>query len=94
MFNNHVDLDQPAEYEIKIQGRLCGASENQSAADWFVGQWSCVVESGEDGDPVSVLVGIVPDQAALHGLLAHIRDLGLTLLSVDCRSGRKPSAGK
>jgi hypothetical protein len=34
------------------------------------------------GDGTTLLVGSVPDQAALHGLLARVRDLGLTLLAV------------
>jgi hypothetical protein len=36
-----------------------------------------------DADGATVLVGCVRDQAALHGLLMKVRDLGLTLLSVD-----------
>jgi hypothetical protein len=36
-----------------------------------------------DADGATVLVGFVRDQAALHGLLVKVRDLGLTLLSVD-----------
>jgi hypothetical protein len=35
------------------------------------------------GDDETLLTGPVPDQAALHGLLAWIRDLGLPLLSVE-----------
>jgi hypothetical protein len=37
-----------------------------------------------DDDGTTVLVGPVRDQAALHGLLGRVRDLGLTLLSVAC----------
>jgi hypothetical protein len=36
-----------------------------------------------DADGATVLVGFVRDQAALHGLLARVRDLGLTLVSVN-----------
>jgi hypothetical protein len=37
-----------------------------------------------DVDGTTVLVGPVPDQAALHGLLGRVRDLGLTILAVYC----------
>ena len=40
-------------------------------------------EHGEDGTPITVMVGEVLDQAMLHGLLAKIRDLGLPLLAVN-----------
>jgi len=83
MFNLHVGVDQPAEYEIKIQGRL-----EDNLADWFTGEVSCRYERGEDGEHLTVLTGTVADQSALHGLLNAIRDLGLTLLYVDCFSGR------
>jgi hypothetical protein len=42
----------------------------------------------EDG--TTVLTGPVPDQAALHGLLMKMRDLGLTLLSVNQRGVQEP----
>jgi hypothetical protein len=43
------------------------------------------VSHGEDG--TTTLTGLVQDQAQLHGLLAKIRDLGVTLIQVDvCRS--------
>ncbi len=83
MFNLHVGQDQPAKYEIKIQGRL-----EDNLADWFVGEATCRYESGEAGERLTVLTGVIMDQSALHGLLKAIRDLGLTLLYVDCLSGR------
>jgi len=58
-------------YEIRIQGRL---DERWSA--WF----DELTLSHEDG--TTVLRGPVTDQAALHGLLHKLRDLGLPLLSV------------
>jgi hypothetical protein len=45
----------------------------------------------EDG--TTLLVGPIPDQAALHGLLSRVRDLGLTLLAVTCiGSERHPAS--
>ena len=59
-------------YEIRIQGRL-----DQRWTSWFEGM-SLVTRT----DGTTVLTGRVADQAALHGLLHKLRDLGLPLLSV------------
>ena len=59
-------------YTIRIQGRL----ERRWSA-WFDGM---TLTSGVDGS--TVLRGRVSDQAALHGLIQKVRDLGLTLLEV------------
>jgi len=59
-------------YEIRIQGIL---DERWSA--WFGG-----LEVRSEGEDVTLITGLVPDQAGLHGLLTRINDLGLTLLSV------------
>jgi hypothetical protein len=63
---------EPGWYRIRIQGRL-----DQRWSSWFDGM---SVTRGEDGS--TVLRGRVGDQAALHGLLQRVRDLGLTLLEV------------
>ena len=63
----HGDL-----YEIRVQGRL---DDHWSA--WFDG-----LDLLRTGDGDTVLRGLVPDQAALHGLLHKLRDIGLPLLSV------------
>jgi len=60
-------------YRIRVRGHL---DEPRSA--WFDGL--AVVPSGDDE---TVLAGALPDQAALHGVLAKIRDLGLPLLSLN-----------
>ena len=60
-------------YQIKVQGHL-----GHQWADWFEG---LVITLEEDG--TTVLTGPVVDQAALHGLLKKVRDLGLTLISVN-----------
>lgn len=59
-------------FEIRLQGHL-----DTSWANWFEGM---VITLTEDGD--TVLTGPVADQAALHGLLKKVRDLGMPLLSV------------
>ncbi|HEY6607858.1 MAG TPA: hypothetical protein VI277_01555 [Candidatus Limnocylindria bacterium] len=59
-------------YEIRLAGRL-----DRRWASWFDG---LVITSQADGS--TVVAGPIPDQAALHGVLQRVRDLGLTLLSV------------
>ena len=59
-------------YEIHIKGHL---SANWS--DWFDGLSVTNLEQGE-----SLITGPIPDQAALHGLLARVYSLNLTLLGV------------
>ena len=59
-------------YRIRIQGRL----ERRWSA-WFDGM---TLTPGDDGS--TVLHGTVSDQAALHGLIQKVRDLGLPLLEV------------
>lgn len=59
---------------IRIKGRL-----DPAWADWFEG---LAVSTDENGD--TLVSGLVPDQAALHGLLKKVRDMGRPLLSVSC----------
>jgi hypothetical protein len=59
-------------YEIRIKGHLAS-----SWSETFEGMQLTLTRDGE-----TMLTGPVTDQAALHGLLARIRDLNLTLLSV------------
>ncbi len=59
-------------YEIKVKGNL-----GEHWSDWLGG-----LEITQDKQGNSLLIGVVPDQAALHGILNQIRDLGLTLISV------------
>jgi len=60
-------------YEIRVKGILDGR--------WTA--WFEDLQVGSDGDE-TVICGPVADQAALHGLLAKVRDLGLFLISVRC----------
>ncbi|MBZ5201984.1 hypothetical protein HU147_12210 [Planomicrobium chinense] len=66
------DYETPEWYEIRLKGHL-----NDRWADWFEG-FSFTLES----DGTTILSGVVADQAALHGLLRKVRDLGLPLISV------------
>ena len=59
-------------YRIRVRGHL-----HNRWSEWFGG---LAVQRQEDG--TTVLVGPVVDQAALHGVIIRIRDLGLPLLSV------------
>ena len=70
-------MDKPHIYRITIGARL-----DKKWSTWFNGM-AMVSERDNSGQPVTVMTGMVADQAALHGLLAKIRDLGLTLVSVE-----------
>lgn len=60
-------------YQIRIKGHL-----GRQWTDWFGG---LTITLEEEGD--TLLTGPVIDQAALHGLLKKVRDLGMPLLSVN-----------
>ena len=66
------DHHEPERYEIRIKGHL-----DDKWADWFEGLTLTLEDNGE-----TLLTGPVVDQAALHGLLRKVRDLGMPLLSV------------
>ncbi len=67
-----TDPNQPIVYQIRIKGHL-----DREWTDWFDG---LTITLEEDGD--TLLTGSVVDQAALHGLLKKVRDLGLPLVSI------------
>ncbi len=64
--------DQHPCYEIRLKGHL-----DDRWVEWFEG---LTITLEEDGD--TLLTGLVIDQAALHGLLKKVRDLGMPLVSV------------
>lgn len=59
-------------YQIRVRGQL-----DRRWSDWFDG-FEIVPDDGD-----TILTGTVVDQAALHGILAKIRDLGLSILLVE-----------
>jgi hypothetical protein len=69
-------LDQAAVYQIKVQGQL-----DMGWSEWF-NDMDVAFEHQAGHAAITTLTGTVADQAALHGLLDRIRDLGLPLLLV------------
>ncbi len=75
MSDTHVSSDtrrEPVQYELRLKGHL----EARWAA-WFGG-----LSLTQESDGTTVIRGAVIDQAALHGLLSKVRDLGLPLIAV------------
>jgi hypothetical protein len=70
---NCRELDRQQVYQIRVKGALDG-----QWSDWFGGLTIAPQANGE-----TLMTGPVADQAALHGLLNKIRDVGLPLLSVN-----------
>ena len=73
-FDPKTNPVEPTVYQIRLKGHL-----GREWTDWFEGL-SITLE--EDGD--TLLTGPVVDQAALYGLLRKARDLGMSLLSINC----------
>ncbi|PKN97331.1 MAG: hypothetical protein CVU42_16470 [Chloroflexi bacterium HGW-Chloroflexi-4] len=75
MSENHTspqDHHEPGVYEIRIKGHL-----DNKWTDWFEGLTITLEDNGD-----TLLTGPVVDQAALHGLLKKVRNLGMPLVSV------------
>jgi hypothetical protein len=67
-----TDPGQPMVYQIRIEGHL-----GRQWTDWFGGLTITLEDNGD-----TLLTGPVVDQAALHGLLKKVRDLGMPLVAV------------
>ena len=77
------EQDQAGLYEIRLKGHL-----DDKRAEWFEGLTITRADTGE-----TLLRGLVVDQAALHGVLRKVRDLGLPLIAinqVDPKQTNKP----
>ncbi|MEJ2734480.1 MAG: hypothetical protein P8189_13105 [Anaerolineae bacterium] len=80
--NPETDTSQPMVYRIRIKGHL-----SRQWTDWFGGLTITLEDNGD-----TLLTGPVVDQAALHGLLRKVRDLGMPLLSVSRVNPSQPGA--
>ena len=70
--NPTTNPSQPVVYQIRLKGHL-----GRQWTDWFEGLTITLEDNGD-----TLLTGPVIDQAALHGLLKKVRDLGMPLVSV------------
>lgn len=70
--NPETDPGESVVYQIRVKGHL-----DRRWTEWFEGLTITLEDNGD-----TLLTGPVVDQAALHGLLRKVRDLGLPLLSV------------
>jgi hypothetical protein len=75
------DRHEPGRYEIRLKGHL-----DQRWAAWFDG-----LSLTHQSDGTTVIHGPIADQAALHGLLQKVRDVGLPLVSVICVEPDRPA---
>ena len=71
--NSEIDSGQPMVYQIRIKGHV-----GRQWSDWFGDLTIQLQDNGE-----TLLTGPVVDQAALHGVIKKVRDVGMPLLSVN-----------
>lgn len=67
-------MNESIHCNIQIKGHL-----SHQWSDWFGG---LTIENRPDGN--AVISGVLPDQAALYGVLDRMRDLGVTIISLNC----------
>lgn len=65
--------DKPAHYELRLNGHI-----DTDWAEWFEG-----LTSSTQADGTTLVSGLLADQAALHGLIRRVGDLGISLISVN-----------
>ena len=81
MDGSEKELNKPIAYQVKIRGHL-----NVKWAEWLCGKNVKINNAGENSAETTIYL-IVPDQAALRGVLNKIWDLNLTLISVSLSNG-------
>ena len=72
--SNGRKYEKPCTYQFKVAGNL-----TSDWSSWFEG-----FNISPQPDDETLLTGLIADQAALHGLLARIANLGIPLLSITC----------
>ena len=82
--NRKLSLTRPMTYQIKVQGHL-----DEYWSEWFDG----LTVTYDEYDDTN-LTGRITDQAALHGLLKKVRDMGLPLISVNPVESKVPGTKK
>ncbi len=80
--NSTPDFAEPMAYQIRLKGHL-----DDEWAAWFGG-----LSATPEADGTTLLISPAIDQAALHGLLKKVRDLGLRLISVNPIDPGRPTA--
>ena len=80
--NSAPDIDERSAYQIRLKGCL-----GNEWAEWF----GCLSVTA-DADGTTLLISPAIDQAALHGLLKKVRDLGMRLISINPIGPDRPTA--
>jgi len=80
-----INFNNPAMYHIRLQENL--------ETPWS--EWFEELELTQEADGGTLLTGMVADQSALHGIIRKVRDLGLTLVSLQRMESQpeKPEQG-
>jgi hypothetical protein len=73
---SEAEARETARYRIQVRGQI-----GPERGDWFAGM-EAASQPNQPGGPLTTLVGPIPDQAALHGILNRLHALGLILISV------------
>jgi hypothetical protein len=84
IFHSASEKAQPLIYQIRVEGHL-----SRNFTDWFEGLIIQLTDNGE-----TLLTGPVVDQAALHGVLRKVRDVGLPLHAAQLRETRRGQCRK